>query len=598
LTPTARAQQAAGDDARDRRREIEQLRAIQRELDAKIQELERQTRLVGRGDRITLPGVFDLSRVPADTVAAVVARPSAVLGRPEYKPVADLLNEPMRAGRGAGTIDIPPEDVDRVVLLFSRPADPRRWGSPLFVISTNKGQDWKAVAGRFVGDPEEVEHRGQVYYRSKKSPVGIVYLTPDDRTFVSGPEDEVLRLLDASASGGPVRHPWDEAWSKAPPGELMAAVDPSWVGSALAGPRGPEGALLAFTPLFDKATGYAASVTLDRGLKIELVATAPSDDAAEEVEATLQALVTLGKNAVANVKRDAGPGRPGPRLRAIDVALLDLAGPLLAGARVARAPGERRHVHIRAVSDVDPADVVRTLSTAAVSARDAAGRAQSANHLKQIGLAMHNYHAANGHFPPAVLKGPDGKTPYSWRVALLPYLDEESLFKQYNFNEPWDSAENRRVLEKMPAVFRHPDDTRPDHFTAYFVPVGSDTIFPPGGAGTKVLEVTDGTSNTLLTVEAKRPVPWTKPEDIDVPPAGDPSVPRLGGFWSPGFYAGFADGSVRFLSQAIAPSVLRAILSRNGGEVISADALNVAEPPPDHPRPPVPPATPSARQQR
>src|SRR5262249_59988369 len=93
LTPAARAQQAGGDDARERQRQIEELRARQRELDAKIRELERLTRPAGRGDRDGFAGVFDLSRAPAGTVAAVVARPAAVLGRPEFKPAAGLLTE-------------------------------------------------------------------------------------------------------------------------------------------------------------------------------------------------------------------------------------------------------------------------------------------------------------------------------------------------------------------------------------------------------------------------------------------------------------------------------------------------------------------------
>src|SRR5262249_14109898 len=100
LTPAARAQPPAGADARQTRRKIEELRAQQRALDAKIRELERLTRPGGRGDRGGFAGVLDLSRAPADTVAAVVARPAAVLGRPEFKPVADLLNEQARAGRG------------------------------------------------------------------------------------------------------------------------------------------------------------------------------------------------------------------------------------------------------------------------------------------------------------------------------------------------------------------------------------------------------------------------------------------------------------------------------------------------------------------
>ena len=67
---------------------------------------------------------------------------------------------------------------------------------------------------------------------------------------------------------------------------------------------------------------------------------------------------------------------------------------------------------------------------------------------------MHNYHDTHGQFPPAVVVGPDSKTPHSWRVELLPFLDQDALFKEYRLNEPWDSEANKKVLAQSPAVFR------------------------------------------------------------------------------------------------------------------------------------------------
>src|SRR5205085_8095175 len=93
---------------------------------------------------------------------------------------------------------------------------------------------------------------------------------------------------------------------------------------------------------------------------------------------------------------------------------------------------------------------------AAAAAREAARRNQSANNLKQIAIAMYNYANDKGTLPPAIGLGPDGKTVHSWRVELLPYLDEEDLYKQYKLDEPWDSENNRKLLDKMPAVYLHP----------------------------------------------------------------------------------------------------------------------------------------------
>jgi hypothetical protein len=165
---------------------------------------------------------------------------------------------------------------------------------------------------------------------------------------------------------------------------------------------------------------------------------------------------------------------------------------------------------------------------------------QSQNRLKQLVLAMHNYHAVHGHFPPAVLIGPDGKTPHSWRVELLPFLDEKRLWDQYRMQEPWDSPHNKLILRQMPDVFRSPFRDLETTNSGYYALVGRGTIFD-GKEGIKIQDVTDGTSKTLMIVEAKREIPWTKPADIPFDP--DKPVPEIGGFVKGHFTAACADGA-------------------------------------------------------
>ncbi len=195
---------------------------------------------------------------------------------------------------------------------------------------------------------------------------------------------------------------------------------------------------------------------------------------------------------------------------------------------------------------------------------------------------MHNYHATYDCFPPAILYGPDGKTPYSWRVAILPFLEQLDLYKEYKFDEPWDGPNNIKLVERMPQLYHDPaaTDARPG-VTSYLAPAGPMTLITAEKAGVRLASVTDGTSNTIMVVEAKRDVPWTKPEDITIVQAnlgdrpnlrGNEPVPAFGGFHPGGFDALFGDGSVRFLKESINPILVRALLTRNGGEVISADA--------------------------
>jgi hypothetical protein len=221
---------------------------------------------------------------------------------------------------------------------------------------------------------------------------------------------------------------------------------------------------------------------------------------------------------------------------------------------------------------LDVADTAVALLTPAVTAaRSAARRAQSMNNLKQLMLAMHNYLDAHKRFPAAAMIGPDGKTPHSWGIELLPYLGQESLYKQYKMDEPWDSENNKRVLEQMPAVFRHPAATPNSKDASYFAVTGEMTLFP-GDKALGFADVRDGLSNTIALVEAQRPIPWTKPEDIAYDPAKP--LPKLGGYQPQNLIAAFADGSVRAVSQSLDERVLRALFTRSGGETVQLPQSN------------------------
>lgn len=148
---------------------------------------------------------------------------------------------------------------------------------------------------------------------------------------------------------------------------------------------------------------------------------------------------------------------------------------------------------------------------------------------------------------------------------MLPFLElKYTLRDQYHFDEPWDSETNRKVLAQMPDVFRSPFDKSGSTSTSYFVLSGPDTVFP-GEEGMRLQQLTDGTSKTFSIVEAKRDVPWTKPEDIEY--AADKPVPKLGGWVSGEFSAASVDGSVHRVSSDIDEPTLRAWITRNGREV-------------------------------
>ena len=206
----------------------------------------------------------------------------------------------------------------------------------------------------------------------------------------------------------------------------------------------------------------------------------------------------------------------------------------------------------------------------------AALRTQSQNNLKMIGLSMHDYAGDhNSCFPSAAICSKEGKPLLSWRVVLLPYLEQNDLYKQFKLDEAWDSPHNKKLLTKMPKLYAVPgEECAGRDLTYYQVFVGREAPFQGFRFGPRLpATFQDGTSNTILVVEAGEAVPWTKP--VDLPFAADKPLPKLGGVrpTAPVFFVVFADGSVRALPRTIPEKTLRALITPNGGEVIDWETI-------------------------
>ncbi len=222
---------------------------------------------------------------------------------------------------------------------------------------------------------------------------------------------------------------------------------------------------------------------------------------------------------------------------------------------------------------------IAMLVPSAHSARDATGRSQSLNHLKQIGLALLAYEKAHGHFP-ADIGAKEGTSLLSWRVQLLPFLDEQDLFHEFKLDEPWDSPHNMPLVGRMPSVFAVPNTPAGPGLTFYRGVSGAHTIFDPKvPEGVKIASITDGTSNTIAVIEAKGGVLWTKPQS-EVPFVeghGPAELETFGEALSSqsldGLNAVFCDGSVRFLRNSVSLEILKALITRDGGEVLPPDSF-------------------------
>jgi len=214
--------------------------------------------------------------------------------------------------------------------------------------------------------------------------------------------------------------------------------------------------------------------------------------------------------------------------------------------------------------------LIALLLPAVQAARLAGRRAVCGNNLKQIALAMHQYHQAYGVLPPRWTVDPQGKPLLSWRVLLLPYIEQNALYQKFKLDEPWDSPTNKSLVDQMPSSYRCPSLPIPNSgTTVYQVLLGPGTMFEKA-EGISFGEVTDGRSNTLMVVETKAASPWTQPSCIDYTPKAP--IPQLGSAHPGGFNAALGDGSVRFFKDPVPTTTLDAMATRNGGEIIPASS--------------------------
>lgn len=212
--------------------------------------------------------------------------------------------------------------------------------------------------------------------------------------------------------------------------------------------------------------------------------------------------------------------------------------------------------------------------------RTPAKRSICSNNLRQIGIALQNYHDTYGSFPPAYIADTNGKPMHSWRVLILPFLEQENLYKQYRFDEPWDGPNNSLLAKMYPEMPHYrcpsdPDTDPPSGTTSYLAVVGPETVWP-GAKAVSLAKIKDGSSNTLLVVESHNTgIHWMEPRDLhttqmplSICPTQGQGICSLHGPKPELAQVVLADGSVRALTDDTPPATVRALLTIAGGEEV------------------------------
>lgn len=209
--------------------------------------------------------------------------------------------------------------------------------------------------------------------------------------------------------------------------------------------------------------------------------------------------------------------------------------------------------------------IVIALTVPAVDkARGAAGVVETKNHMKEIGLALHNYNDVNRGFP----SSRSAKADLSWRVDILPFAQQDALFNQFDKTRGFDQGQNAPLLNMRPKIYDSPLRPLPDKTQTpiqYFVGPGSS--FTDAQKKPRLpQDFPDGTSNTILFAEARNPVPWSKAADMNLAPNGPVPVPD--GL----FFVCFADVSIRRANRAkLSDQQLRDLINPRDGKVTNFD---------------------------
>lgn len=442
--------------------------------------------------------------------------------------------------------------------------------------------------------PKELDLNAAIYYCGSYGETAIVPI--DDRTVVllptsacgptfvagllrrkaDGPLAEALALAEkhdvvVGVHGKALRQqikmlregPVEIAVGCAVPGAPPIPVPPP--GAKPDDPANPPKVEDQFTPYEPLIELDRAVATFDFGLTSKLTVTAhfPTSEAAKKAEAVAKtALKDVAEALTALRKTTAADAAEKDWLPVYDYAL--------AGLKSAKVTQDGKVLTATATADIG-AELKAAFAVLPTKIQEAADRMRLSNNLRQLGLALHNYHDANGHLPRDVTDG-EGKVLLSWRVELLPYLEANDLYTKIDRTRAWDDPANKKLWDEMPDAFKVPARPTKEAHETYFQAfrtlnwVGKDDPWLVDTHPVTFTDVTDGTAHTLAIAEMEVAKNWMQPGDPIFDPKklariGNPQTGRAG--------VVMLDGSVRTLdAKKYAGEKLAAIITTNSGDEV------------------------------
>jgi hypothetical protein len=492
----------------------------------------------------------DVALVPADAAWVLGFRPGDLWTADFTKPVREKMAKDV--AEAAAGLEIvfgsPSEQVERLLIV----ALSLHRGSDVAVVTLKKPYDRARLVEQLAGPKaKEEKYKGRTLYAGHPY-FGDAVCLLDERTYVIAYQKLLRSFLDRSAA----RQPGPLGVAR----QVLAAQHHFVLGLDLRGfleEIGPDlpAAFESLKPLLQART---ALLTADIGPESKADLELTFADAAAARKALAECLDD-GRGGTAAAWTALANGLGSPRLLGLVK--------VLSGGTKAEVDGVTLKAGTRA--RLDPLVLAEVVVQAVPRPGRTRARTPFAQNLKQIVRAMHKYHDTYKCLPPAAVYDKSGKPLFSWRVSILPFLDQAALFGQFHPDEPWDSEHNIKLLDKIPVVYRTPGDEKRSGRTLCQALVGRGAAFEGKKGLSFAADFPDGTVNTIMVVEAAEGVPWTKPEDVPYDPAKP--LPKFGGMYESGFHALLCDGSVYFLRKTVKPEMLHRLIQRNDGYPIPND---------------------------
>ncbi len=499
-----------------------------------------------------------LNPVPTDAFMFLSVKASKLWDNPVAKPFRDWVAS-QKEGSLETVIGISPADVDRATLFV--PAANDHDLAPLLLITTRKPYN----EARVLKALDVVRLANGRFAKLENRPLDWVVLV-DERTLLFLPrtynEDAgpaLIGQLIARKDNGPLA----AALLDAQIHDFTLGMDVRGFSEMIRLDDRPNKKLTPFLTLF-KAKTITITADFDRTAKIRVSLAFPDADSAKRAGPVLEEGMKAMSDLFAHEK-ERSQSEPAEKIA------FGWAITVMKNAKVS-VDG----VNVVATADVPyQEELGKAVAAMPKSIAIARANAKAINNLKQLGIAFFNFESAMGNFPGDVFGG-DKPPAWSWRVQILPYIEQANLYQQLDLTKPWDDPANLKKLEamEMPKVFEIPGRPAPKghtYFRVFTLPKnakGTDRpFFKEGERGPRISEITDGTSNTLMIVEAGEAVPWYKPDVLAYD--GKLPLPQLGDKEADLFLAAMGDGSVRSLRpKKLGENTLRALITINGGEVV------------------------------